>query len=652
MFSNVLVANRGEIACRIIRTAHRMGLRAIAVFSEADRDSLHVAEADESHFIGPPEARLSYLNGSRILDVAVAAGAEAIHPGYGFLSENAEFAEACKGRGIAFVGPQPHAIRSMGLKDKAKEIAERAGVPTIPGYRGEDQSADGLLHHAKRIGYPVIIKAIAGGGGRGMRIVADAAHFPAALEACRREAGAAFGDETVLLEKYFPSARHVEVQLIGDSFGNIVHLYERDCSIQRRHQKIIEEAPAYGIADVIRAKMHEAAVAVARSVDYQNAGTVEFLYEEGSGKFYFMEMNTRLQVEHPVSEMITGLDLVELQLNVAAGRRLPVAQTQIQPRGHAIEARLYAEDPAREFLPQSGMVHKLVWPAAREKCRIDTGIAEGSRIGRSYDAMIAKIIGWGQTRAEAIDELRRAVGETFLFGLTTNKGFLLSILASPDFGEKAPDTRFLDGRILGDLPGAARALACASWLFAVAERKGGPWSANSGWTLAGGKRRERHRVLLQGRPIDFTMDYSGRTPILIFDDERHAVEVLGLESQRLRLSIEGKPHELRFHRAASQLFIDVGGHHLSLAEPSYDQASGETQGQGAVRAPMPGRVLKLEVAAGKIVRAGESLLVLEAMKMEHILRAPVAGRLANIAVAEGQQVAEGDLLCTIGPESG
>jgi 3-methylcrotonyl-CoA carboxylase alpha subunit len=652
MFSSLLIANRGEIACRVIRTARRMGLRTISVYSEADKTSLHATEADEAYEIGPAEAQLSYLNGTRILDVAASTGADAIHPGYGFLSENAAFAEACETRGIIFVGPSPGAIRSMGLKDEAKAIASAAGVPVIPGYDGGDRSVARLMRGAEDIGYPVIIKAIAGGGGRGMRIVANAAEFTAALEACCREAKAAFGDGRVLLEKYFPSARHVEVQVIADAHGGVLHLFERDCSIQRRHQKIIEEAPAYDIPEQVREAMRAAAVAVARSVRYRNAGTVEFLYDPRTHGFFFMEMNTRLQVEHPVTEMITGLDLVELQLLVAAGERLPMGQDRIEANGHAVEARLYAEDPAQDFLPQTGLVHELVWPSGVEGARIDSGIAKGSEIGSFYDSMIAKIITWAPTRTEAITRLHRAVQGTFLFGLRTNKGFLLSVLNDPSFAEKAPTTRFLDqfGADAGKPPADILAVGCACWCYRQASGVDGPWGMKSGWTLAGGGRRERHSLSAHGQVIDFTIGYEAQALSFELMNRRLKVQVLSCEAQTLRLLVDGTRAQARFHSSGSQLFVDLDGHHLTLSEPDYAHMIGGAPGEDSVLAPMPGRVSKIEVANGAPVQMGDRLLVLEAMKMEHVLRAPVAGSVADISIAEGQQVREGDRLCTIVPE--
>jgi 3-methylcrotonyl-CoA carboxylase alpha subunit len=652
MFSTVLVANRGEIACRIIRTARRMRITTIAVYSDADAASPHVSLADKAYPIGPADAASSYLNGARILKAAAEAGAEAIHPGYGFLSENGDFAEACERAGIVFIGPAAASIRSMGLKNEAKAIAKRAGVSVIPGYAGPVQAADGLLDQAESIGYPVVIKAIAGGGGRGMRVVQEPEAFVSALEACRREAQAAFGDDRVLLEKYFGSSRHVEVQLIGDAHGSILHLFERDCSVQRRHQKIIEEAPAYGIAEETRTKMHVAAVAIASEVAYRNAGTVEFLYEEASGKFFFMEMNTRLQVEHPVTEMITGLDLVELQLRVAAGERLALTQAQVSASGHAIEARLYAEDPAQGFLPQIGIVQDLIWPQ-RNHIRVDAGIVPGSRISSHYDAMIAKTIAWGQSRSAAIESLRRALKDSFLFGLKTNKGFLLSVLSNDGFVASAPNTRFLEGLESSAVKPSERflALACAGWLYLGTDKEGDPWSTPAGWVI-GGRRAEQRSLLLQGQPVTVTVSYGGGSVTLDIDGKTYSVEILSIEDGNFRALVDGEQTEARFLRAGRDIFADVEGHHLTLSEPDYAHDRGEFAGSGSIRAPMPGRILKLEVATGTEVEEGTRLLVMEAMKMEHVLRAPISGRMEDILVHEGDQVREGDVLCVIASGDG
>jgi 3-methylcrotonyl-CoA carboxylase alpha subunit len=655
MFASLLIANRGEIACRIIRTARRMGMRTIAVYSEADQNALHVRDADEAHYLGPAEARFSYLNGERILTVAKTAGADAIHPGYGFLSENAGFAAACEEQGVAFIGPSPEAIRRMGLKDEAKTVAREAGVPVVPGYQGADQSLERLRREASILGFPVIIKAIAGGGGRGMRVVGLEADFAAALEACRREARAAFGDERVLLEKYFPVTRHVEVQVMGDAHGNIIHLFERDCSIQRRHQKIIEEAPAFDMPADVRRSMLAAAVAIAKAVDYRNAGTIEFLYEPKDDRFYFLEMNTRLQVEHPVTEMITGHDLVEIQLKVAAGMKLPLAQGQIEDNGHAIEARLYAEDPAQGFLPQTGIVRALRWPGTIPNCRIETGITAGSEIGSFYDSMIAKLIVWAPERSEAVEKLGAALAETALFGIKTNKGFLLSLAGEPRFRATAPTTRFLDE--LGDKPAEAPmqilALSCAAWLFAPSGARVdcGPWREKSGWQLAGAPRREARRLFAQGELVEIETVFEGGAVVLKINGESHRLDSVASTDGRLVIVVDGEPSVIMVHRAGSQLFADVSGHHIVVSEPEFSDASKTVRAEGALKAPMPGRVLKLEMREGQKVSAGDQLMILEAMKMEHIMRAPIAGRIADLAVAEGSQVREGDVLCILNPEA-
>ncbi|HRQ82780.1 MAG TPA: acetyl-CoA carboxylase biotin carboxylase subunit, partial [Azospirillaceae bacterium] len=444
MLSKILIANRGEIACRVMRTARRMGVATVAVYSDADADALHVQSADEAHHIGPAAARESYLRGEAILDVARRAGAQAVHPGYGFLSENADFAEACAAAGIVFIGPPASAIRAMGGKSQAKALMEKAGVPLTPGYHGEDQDPDLLAREAARIGWPVLIKASAGGGGKGMKVATSADDFAAQLASAKREAAASFGDDRVLIEKYLEKPRHVEIQVFADSFGACVYLFERDCSIQRRHQKVIEEAPAPGLSSDVRRRMGEAAVAAAKAVGYVGAGTVEFLYDPATADFYFMEMNTRLQVEHPVTELITGLDLVEWQLRVASGEPLPLRQEDLQAQGCAIEARLYAEDPDRDFLPQTGKLEHLGFPQPGPHVRIDAGVRTGDRISVHYDPMIAKLIVWDRDRPAAVRRLRAALAETQVVGLNANVRFLAGVAAHPAFMAAELDTRFIE----------------------------------------------------------------------------------------------------------------------------------------------------------------------------------------------------------------
>ncbi|MGA7984783.1 MAG: acetyl-CoA carboxylase biotin carboxylase subunit, partial [Burkholderiales bacterium] len=443
MFRKILIANRGEIACRVMRSAERLGIRTVAVYSDADRDALHVRLAHEACRIGPAPARESYLNAEAVIAAARETGAEAIHPGYGFLSENEAFARACAAAGIVFIGPTAEAIAAMGDKSAAKTLMEKARVPLVPGYHGENQDAAFLLGHAEAIGFPVLIKASAGGGGKGMRIVRRGAEFDAALASCRREAKSAFGDDRVLIERYLERPRHIEIQVFGDAHGNCVHLFERDCSVQRRHQKVLEEAPAPGMTVERRHEMGEAAVAAARAIKYRGAGTVEFIAEQ-DGRFYFMEMNTRLQVEHPVTEMITGLDLVEWQLRVAAGERLPRAQDELEIRGHAIEARLYAEDPARDFLPATGRLAHLAFPAASDSVRIDTGVESGATITPHYDPMIAKLIVWGEDRGAALARLRGALAACEVAGVATNVEFLGRLAASGAFARAELDTGLIE----------------------------------------------------------------------------------------------------------------------------------------------------------------------------------------------------------------
>ncbi|MEH3101811.1 acetyl/propionyl/methylcrotonyl-CoA carboxylase subunit alpha [Sphingomonas adhaesiva] len=612
MIHSLLIANRGEIACRIIRTARAMGVRTIAVHSEADAQALHVREADEAVAIGPAPARESYLVPERILAAARASGADAIHPGYGFLSENADFAQRVIDAGLIWVGPNPDSIRAMGLKDAAKARMIAAGVPVTPGYLGEDQSPDRLAAEAAAIGYPVLIKAVAGGGGKGMRQVDDAAAFADALASCRREAAASFGDDRVLIEKYILSPRHIEVQVFGDRHGHVVHLFERDCSLQRRHQKVIEEAPAPGMDPATRAAVCDAAVRAARAVDYVGAGTIEFIADASEGldarRIWFMEMNTRLQVEHPVTEAITGQDLVEWQLRVAAGEPLPCTQDQLAIHGHAIEARLYAEDPARGFLPSIGTLEAF---DLGEDVRVDTGVEQGSVISPFYDPMIAKLIAHGDTREEARERLADALDEAIVWPVRSNAGFLVEALDHPDFVAGRVDTGLIarEGEAL--MPPAQpseEALAAAAAALA------GPAFA-PGFRLNAPARREG-MFLLDGAPV-----------AIDFADEPAADQ-----------------------REDTAVLISEGGQTWALAP--YRAAGGAAGGaaDGAILAPMPGRVIAVEVAAGATVTRGQKLLTLEAMKMEHSLTAPFDGTLAELNVATGAQVTEGTLLARIEAE--
>ncbi len=620
MIGSVLIANRGEIARRIIRTARRLGVRTIAVYSDADRDSAHVREADQAVAIGPAPARESYLSIPAILAAAEATGAEAIHPGYGFLSENAGFAEAVLAAGRVWVGPPPGAIRAMGLKDAAKRLMAEAGVPVTPGYLGDDQSEAVLASEAAEIGWPVLIKAVAGGGGKGMRSVHAAEEFADALAGCRREAASAFGDDRVLLEKLIETPRHIEVQIFADSQGGVVHLFERDCSLQRRHQKVIEEAPAPGMDDETRRALCDAAVRAARAVDYVGAGTVEFIADGTEGlrpdRVWFMEMNTRLQVEHPVTEAITGQDLVEWQLRVASGEPLPLDQASIQMTGHAMEARLYAEDPDHGFLPSIGPLTHLSLP---EGVRVDSGVEQGDEIGPYYDPMIAKLIVHEPTRASAAARLAVAAAAVECWPVKTNAAFLAKCAGDADFIAGRVDTGFIGQRIkelIAQDPltlngGEARGLVERS---APSEEPGplSPWSAGGGATgfRLNGPPAARAWIYADGVPLETALDF-GVSPrgLALSDGDTIAFD-------------RGRAVRLTLTRRASA-------------------ASGGTLMDGGVRTPMPGKIVSVQVGVGDHVSSGQTLVVLEAMKMEHALAALAAGRVAAVRVAVGDQVTEG-----------
>ena len=622
MFKSVLVANRGEIARRVFTTARRLGIETVAVFSEADANAAHVRDADKAVLIGPAAARESYLVGERIIAAAQAAGAEAIHPGYGFLSENADFAEAVAKAGLIWIGPPPSAIRAMGLKDAAKSLMAKAGVPVTPGYLGEDQSAKTLAREAGKIGYPVLIKAVAGGGGKGMRLVEKAADFDAALASCQREAKASFGDDRVLLETYVTRPRHIEVQVFGDGHGNVVHLFERDCSLQRRHQKVIEEAPAPGMSDEARAAVTAAAVQAAKAVGYVGAGTVEFIADASQGlkgdRIWFMEMNTRLQVEHPVTEMVTGLDLVEWQFRVAAGEPLPLSQDQITLTGHAVEARLYAENPATGFLPSIGRLEHFSLP---ENVRTDAGVEVGDAISPFYDPMIAKLIAHAPNREQAIADLAEACAEVEVWPVRTNAGFLVRCLETPDFIAGAVDTGLI-GRDLEALTApaepSAEALATAGWAF----REGGE----------GGDDEASPWIGLKG----FRLNAPATTTAHLFlGDTAVEVELADDPSRMVRIV------------ADDEVVVFEGGEAFLLRDHPPAADAGGGGGDGAILAPMPGRVTIVSVKAGDTVVKGQPLLTLEAMKMEHALNAPFDGVVEVLATELGAQVAEGATLVRI-----
>jgi len=603
MLKSLLIANRGEIACRIIRTARRLGVRTVAVYSDADVGALHVRSADEAVRIGPAPVRESYLVGETIIAAAKASGAEAIHPGYGFLSENAAFAQAVLDAGLIWVGPKPSSITAMGLKDAAKKLMQQAGVPTTPGYLGEDQSTTRLKAEAQAIGYPVLIKAVAGGGGKGMRKVDHSAEFADALASCQREAASSFGNDQVLLEKWVTNPRHIEVQVFGDTQGNVVHLFERDCSLQRRHQKVIEEAPAPGMDEATREAICLAAVRAAKAVDYVGAGTIEFIADGSEGlradRIWFMEMNTRLQVEHPVTEAITGQDLVEWQLRVASGEPLPVRQEELSIDGWAMEGRLYAEDPAKGFLPSIGRLETF---RLGEGCRIDTGVAEGGEISPFYDPMIAKVIAHGPTREAARLALAAALDDTAIWPLKTNAGFLVKALQNPDFAAARLDTGLI-GRE-GDLlmpPSRPSEAALAKAAQALAH--GGPLA---GFRLNGPARLEAP-FLLDGETVTLPFRPRGRA---------------------------GEP-------PLEQVLVAEGGQVWRLAPWRAGGAGGADASDGVILSPMPGRIVTVSVEAGQSVTKGQKLLTLEAMKMEHTLTAPFDGIVTELDAIEGAQVSEG-----------
>jgi 3-methylcrotonyl-CoA carboxylase alpha subunit len=655
MFSKILIANRGEIAVRIIRSARRLGVRTVAVVSVPDRGAPFARLADEAVEIGPGPASESYLRGDKIIAAARARGADAIHPGYGFLAENADFAEAVGRAGIKFIGPTPQTMRRMGGKAEAKAIAARAGVPVVPGYAGESQEARTLAREAQRVGYPVMIKAVAGGGGRGMRRVEREADFATALESAQREAKAAFDDDRILLEKVIARPRHVEVQVFGDAHANVVHLFERDCSLQRRNQKVIEEAPAPGMCAELRTKITTAAVACAKAVGYEGAGTVEFLVEGAASlgpeaPWYFIEMNTRLQVEHPVTESITGLDLVEWQLRIAAGERLPLTQAHIAMSGHAIEARLNAEDPANGFLPSTGPIVRLRL-AEGAGLRCDAGVEEGSAISPFYDSMIAKLIAHGPDRAKAIARLTCGLEHTLIAGPKTNAAFLHALVTHKAFGRGEVDTGLI-GRELARLAPArfdARAVSIgvARMLTgdgnarpnanALAGDAASPWSTQDAFQL-GGPRRQRRTVLVDGVATQVEVEWTADGP---------AVTVLGEPSP----PSAGPPPVVTAVGDSRPVYVLCDMRQVVLDWPSYAIGAGDQAGDGsAVHAPIVGRVAKVFVRQGDPVAKGDRIAVVEAMKMEHVLHAPRAGRIDKLAAREGDQVAEGALIAVLAAE--
>ena len=660
MFSKILIANRGEIACRVIKTARRLGIKTVAVYSDADRSARHVAMADEAVHIGPSAARESYLVAERIIDAAKRTGAQAIHPGYGFLSENAGFADACAAADIVFIGPPADSIRAMGSKSEAKKIMEKARVPLVPGYHGDDQSPDLLAAEAAKIGFPVLIKASAGGGGKGMRVVESAEKFADALAGAKREAKASFADDHVLVEKYLTRPRHIEIQVFADA-SDCLYLFERDCSLQRRHQKVIEEAPAPGMDPARRKAMGEAAVAAAKAIGYRGAGTVEFIADQ-DGTFFFMEMNTRLQVEHPVTEAITGQDLVEWQLMVAAGGKMPLTQDELRIDGHAVEVRLYAEDPARNFLPSTGTLVHLKLPEEGAHVRVDTGVRQGDTVTPFYDPMIAKVIVHDRDRTSAMRRMAALMGETEVVGVTTNSVLLKALCSHPAFVGGEVDTGFIERHratlFAKPAPAGDRAFAVATlarlleWQDAATPAAGDPWSP---WNQQNG----------------FRLLEEGHEEVRWKDGEREVVVIARrLRSGGLRLELPEGAREARVERRDDgtlsiglgedtfgatvvrrtaldggidyALFMDGGSVRLRLVDPlDVTQYEATASADAMVRAPLPGKIIDLRVKAGDTVSKGQALLVLEAMKMEHTLAAPADGTVKSLRYAVGEQVPEG-----------
>ncbi len=666
MFKKILIANRGEIACRVAATARRLGIKTVAVHSDADADAKHVHACDEAVHIGASAPRESYLRWQRIIEAALATQAQAIHPGYGFLSENAAFASACAAAGLVFIGPPAAAIAAMGSKSAAKSLMAKAGVPLVPGYHGADNDSGLLQREADAMGYPVLIKASAGGGGKGMRRVDRAPDFAAALASCQREAQASFGDAQVLVERYVTRPRHIEIQVFADSHGHCIHLFERDCSVQRRHQKVLEEAPAPGLSEARRAEMGAAAVAAAQAVGYVGAGTVEFIAEptaDGDLRFFFMEMNTRLQVEHPVTEAITGLDLVEWQLRVAASEPLPLQQAEVRAHGHAIEARICAENPGANFLPATGTLHVARWPAhvtferSQTLPRVDSGVREGDAISPFYDSMIAKLIVWGADRAQALARLDAALAQTHIVGLHTNVAFLKRVVNTAAFSSADLDTALIEREhaALFDAPGLAPEVAAAGVAAqALAEETAlegaDPWSRRDGWRLHGAAQRR------------FDLELAGThhaASLARLHDGANQLRLNGASWPFTARGLGGALHDVGLGARRLQLAVYRVGEKVAVFAPEGSavvsdidllaHAGDATAAGGSLLAPMPGKVIALLAAAGDAVRQGQAVAVMEAMKMEHTLHAPRDGTVAELLYAVGDQVAEGGELLRLAP---
>lgn len=664
MFTKILIANRGEIACRVAATAKRLGIQTVAVYADADADAMHVKACDEAVHIGGSAPAQSYLQWQRILDAARATGAQAVHPGYGFLSENDAFATACAEAGLVFIGPKPASIRAMGLKAESKRLMANAGVPLVPGYHGENQDSAFLQEQADVIGYPVLIKASAGGGGKGMRVVSQAGDFAAALSSCQREAINSFANDAVLIEKYVQRPRHIEIQIFGDNHGNCVSLFERDCSVQRRHQKVLEEAPAPGMTAAMRLAMGEAAVAAAKAVQYVGAGTVEFIVEQaddGAMSFYFMEMNTRLQVEHPVTEAVTGLDLVAWQLRVAAGEPLPKSQDQLQLNGHAIEARICAENPNQDFLPATGPLWHFSGPEASHFCftaggvRLDTGVTQGDVVSPFYDSMLAKLIVWGADRDEALAKLDKALSEMQVVGVANNVAFLRDVVQSASFSQGDLDTDLIarERDNLFKTQTLSEDLAVAGVMGMVLRQEvdamgSNPWQAVDGWQVVGAPPRP---FQLQGawgdevRALDVVL-YSGPQRLRIADTD-HAFEWRA-HPRGVSVCLNGVWTDLSVVASAGQYHVFSRAGHAVLQR--VDPLAGSAQAAdalGGLNTPMPGKLIRMDVAVGDTVAKGQVLAVMEAMKMEHSIASPRDGVVSEVFYAVGDQVAEGQALLTL-----
>ncbi|WP_295761300.1 acetyl/propionyl/methylcrotonyl-CoA carboxylase subunit alpha [Undibacterium sp.] len=656
MIQSLLIANRGEIACRVAATARRMGIKTVAVYSEADANAKHVAVCDEAILIGPAPAKESYLRADKIIQVALATGAQAIHPGYGFLSENADFADACAKAGLVFIGPPASAIRAMGSKSAAKSLMEKANVPLVPGYHGENQDADFLQNEADRIGYPVLLKASAGGGGKGMRVIEHSLDFKAALASCKREAISSFGDDKVLAEKYLQRPRHIEIQVFADTHGDCVYLFERDCSVQRRHQKVLEEAPAPGMPPERRAAMGEAAVAAAKAVAYVGAGTVEFIANQ-DGSFYFMEMNTRLQVEHPVTEMITGTDLVEWQLRVASGEKLPLQQSELKIHGHAIEARVYAENPEKGFLPSIGTLRHARTPAAVNfelggsadpaAFRIDSGVREGDSISPFYDPMIAKMIVWGKDRTEALARMAQALSQYQIVGLSSNIAFLKRLIESTAFSSADLDTGLIernqDQLFPEPVPASLAVLSLASVALLLSEKKSGddPWQSSQGWRMNSNLQRalqfdeetQTHQV--QVTYLEHSWQVEAGTASAL-------VTLAKIDGGNITLKIAEQTMQGTVVRDGEHFHVFSQGAHTNLYYKDALAHAGEAEAEGGrLTAPMPGKIVAVMVQAGQEVKKGDALVIMEAMKMEHTIAAPHDGVVDEVLYAVGDQVTEG-----------